>query len=197
MRHPYDVIAPQYDGLFTSEGDRAEDATIMNIIGDAGSVLDIGCGTGLFLDHKTPGRYKGIDPSMGMLGRLKAKHPAADVECRRFEQFDTAERFDLAVALFGSASYIEPEHLARIPRLLSPAGRLFLMFYRPGYSPRTYARTGVEAKHFPFDAGLFSGPVSEFGDYLIISGGCDAVHHAGDAGAGALHRAGTKADTAA
>lgn len=182
MRHPYDVIAPQYDGLFTSEGDRAEDAEVMNMLGDARSVLDIGCGTGLFLDHKKPERYKGIDPSMGMLGRLKSKHPAADVSCERFERFDTTERFDLVVALFGSASYIEPNHLGRIPAMLRPGGRFVLMFYKPEYSPRTYARTGVAATHFSF--GPFSTldrmrgfrpEMRSLGNYMVVSGCLDEM----------------------
>ena len=75
---PYDAIALQYDALFQDSASHEENAAVMGLIGDvtASRVLDIGCGTGLLLDHCTPGAYCGLDPSRAMLDRLCAKHPA-------------------------------------------------------------------------------------------------------------------------
>ncbi len=52
LTHPYDEVAHQYDRIWSSPEAQAEDRQIMERIAyTEGDVLDIGCGTGLFLDH--------------------------------------------------------------------------------------------------------------------------------------------------
>lgn len=121
---PYDEIAPVYGSLWATQDALREDMELFDLIGPTpGSVLDIGCGTGLFLMHRRPARYFGVDPSQGMLDRFLAvsgdslrqicsplEEPDAPlrVQCGTFEALWTPERFDHAVALYGAASYIDP-----------------------------------------------------------------------------------------
>jgi SAM-dependent methyltransferase len=141
----YDQLATDYDARFTSPECLAENTTVAGIVAGhamsyAPRALDIGCGTGLFLDLKLthPSLYTGVDPSQAMLNELVRKHPkVTDLLPGRWE--DMAARagqgYDVIVALFGAASYIEPRFIAGIPRLATSQGLTVLMHYREGYVP--------------------------------------------------------------
>lgn len=168
---PYDRVAESYDALWASPEAQAEDRRIMEAVAyQGGDVLDIGCGTGLFLDHVKPEGYLGIDPSAGMLERLKAKHPAAEVIRTRFESFAPLGRtFDLIVGLY-CASYIDPKTLKRIPRLLKPGGRFFLMFYREGYQPVTHSHLTAPPAWLHYDPASLPGRRWSEGNFDIVEG---------------------------
>lgn len=172
---PYDQIALIYDGLHNSPESLAESRSVVEAIGyQGGDVLDVGCGTGLLLDHLRPDGYVGIDPSFAMLQEFERKHgtgkvtpfgdsrvnpkdgilqdlelryPGATLVHAGLERFHTERRFGLVVGLFGSASYIKDEVLQRIPGFLVAGGRAHLMFYAPGYEPITYRRSGITVPH--------------------------------------------------
>ncbi|MDE0045515.1 MAG: class I SAM-dependent methyltransferase [bacterium] len=101
-------------------------------------ILDIGCGTGSLVDFRfqdiRPERYVGIDPSRGMLGVFRDKHPEFHDRLIRtsFEDYwpKPGQTFDLIVALVGVASHIgEPDLLSRKVRwLLKPGGTAVLMY---------------------------------------------------------------------
>ena len=143
----YDIIADEYDSLFTEDEYSAEDKEIIDMIGECESVLDIGCGTGLFLDYKSVDKYIGLDPSSRMLARMKEKHPNAKTVNCKFEDFYTNSRSEKAIALYGSASYIEPK---TIERIMIFADSAFLMFYKDGYRPVTYDKANVTFPHHTF-----------------------------------------------
>ena len=144
---PYDAAADGYDAAFATPACTRENEALLARIGDLSrlSVLDVGCGTGMLLDHAAPQRYLGIDPSQAMLARLHAKHPVSE----RVRTLNTplkafvGERYDLITALFGTASYFSDTELARVPALLNPGGRAILMFYAPDYIPVTHRELGV------------------------------------------------------
>lgn len=168
---PYDAIAPMYDTVHQSVEARIEDIRLMRAVAyRGGSVLDIGCGTGLFLDHVQPDAYVGIDPSAGMLHLLSQKHAGVDVRKSTFEEFKTTQRFDLVIGLYGAPSYVAAEALKRIPGMLTNQGRYFLMFYRDDYAPVTYQRTGVIVPHFNHPRDVLPGRVHEFGGFWIVEG---------------------------
>jgi SAM-dependent methyltransferase len=136
--HPYDDVAAQYDSIWSTPEALAEDKAVMDAIAyQSGSVLDIGCGTGLFLDHYSDCTdYIGVDPSPAMLKQLHQKHPDAITSTHTFEgilEYLTLsqKRFDLILSLFGSPSYIDPVALKEIPNLLAPNGKVFMMFIAP------------------------------------------------------------------
>lgn len=171
----YDAIAGVYDSLFVSPKDEAENDEAMRRLGSLGGrVLDIGCGSGFLLDMDglTPERYTGIDPSQKMLDVLRCKHPSfqGSLVHTAFESF-YGNGYDLIVAMFGSASYVHPATLSRIPLLLTPQGRFFLMFYKPDYHPVTYQKTGITFQHYVDGHAWISGTVTEFGNYYIVEGG--------------------------
>lgn len=181
---PYDEIAPVYDTLWSGLEAEAEDAALFGSLSLGGSVLDIGCGTGLLLGHAAPDRYFGVDPSQGMLDRFKAhlgeavqvcsplEEPDARlrIQCGAFEALWTPERFDHAVALYGAASYIDPATWGRLPGLLAPGGRYALMFYREGYRPVTHLKTGVELPIHHVTSCPLSGTRRDFGNFTILEG---------------------------
>lgn len=172
LHSPYDDIADRYDGLFCDERSKRENAEMFALLPrDVGHLLDIGCGTGLLLDYLSPDRYTGIDPSQKMLDRLKVKHPqyADGLIKSRFESFHGGV-YDTVVALFGSASYVNPSVLSRVEMMLNPGGRYFLMFYKSDYSPLTYVKTGVELSHFTGGERELSGAVLEYCNFLIATG---------------------------
>lgn len=172
----YDSIAGVYDSLFTEEEHLDENRHVFDIVGwKAGeTVLDIGCGTGLFLEYNDcRDGYTGIDPSRGMLGVLKSKFggEGKTLVCTDFERFYLPEKFDKVVATFGSASYIEPSTIARVRHFIADGGKAFLMFYKDGYSPETYSKTGIEFNHHrlgEFMPYLGNCDVSEYHEFAIV-----------------------------
>lgn len=119
-------------------------------------ILDIGCGTGSLVDFRfrdiRPDRYVGIDPSRGMLGVFRDKHPEFH-DClirTSFEDYwpKPEQKFDLVVGLFGVASHIgEPDLLSRKIRwLLRPGGTAVLMYNaRQSADMDFYRNLGINA----------------------------------------------------
>jgi len=66
-----DFVADQLDEAFCRPLDRAENCLTFAGLRrcDGENVLDLGCGTGLCLEYRSPTRYSGIDVSQGMLRR--------------------------------------------------------------------------------------------------------------------------------
>jgi len=143
---PYDKISNQYDDLFKDESSIKENEQIIQMVNPCGRILDIGCGTGLFLEYFKTESYVGIDISNKMLEVLKSKFPAANCINTSLRDF-YGGGFDTIVSLFGSASYIEPDILDRAVKLLNSGGKIFFMFYDPDYYPETYKKTGINVKY--------------------------------------------------
>lgn len=139
---PYDAVADVYDEMYSDPESLNQNRLLFERLGDLSglSVLDVGCGTGLLLDHPGIGpSYLGIDPSGKMLHYLKERHPDRNVLRTELGAFVGA-RYDLVVALFGVGNYLTEDELRRIPLLLRPGGRFFVMFGVDGYRPKI---TGV------------------------------------------------------
>lgn len=177
--HPlYDQVADEYDELYSDPGCVAQNEMLFDHLGDLTglSVLDVGCGTGLLLDHPTVGAgggtYLGIDPSGGMLAHLNRNHPTA-VTLRTDLGAFVGGRYDLVVALFGVANYLDEPELRRIPTLLKPGGRFFVMFGVEGYRPRVNGCISQHDSYRPgWPAEWLSGDDEAFDDtYTIVTGG--------------------------
>jgi SAM-dependent methyltransferase len=168
----YDTISSVYDAMFSDPHSLEEDRTLFDLIGyNGGSVLDVGCGTGLFLDHEmvAPSDYVGIDPSAGMISRLKAKHPWATTYQTTFEDFNTDRRFDWVVSLYCSVGYIPVADLRRIETFLAPGGKLALVFPAPDYTPVIHSIfTGPIPDFYAHDPSSY-GATHQFGNYILAT----------------------------
>lgn len=135
----YDGIADVYDKQFSDPDSIAENQRIVASINLTGSVLDIGCGSGVLLDTIPIEDYTGIDTSKSMLQQLMLKHPhkGSNLIHTPFEEF-YGKTFDTVVSLFGAASYIMPEFLGKVNEMLTDTGTAFLMFYADHYTPKTH-----------------------------------------------------------
>lgn len=170
----YDKIASEYDSLFVDENSLIENLEVgAFVLPLTGSFLDVGCGTGLLLEIKpiSPLKYKGIDPSEGMLNVLKSKFPYYKVEQTKFEDVqDCLKDYDNIVSLFGSISYVSPDALKSIHE---SGKKYFLMFYKTTYHPVTYEKTKVEFQHYCMTrfelAEIFKGAeISIYKNYFIV-----------------------------
>lgn len=168
----YNSIAQYYDSLFIDNHSNIENKEVTRMLKSVrGSVLDIGCGTGLLVEliGIQPTDYVGIDPSKMMLKKFIEKHPKykACLHCTPFERYN--QTADNLIALFGAASYLNPACLEKMEN-----SSVFLMFYKPGYMPTTYEKTGIYIPFYPYNrnwlANHFSGySVLEFNNYLIVT----------------------------
>jgi ubiquinone/menaquinone biosynthesis C-methylase UbiE len=142
----YDAIAPTYDAVFTDAISRAENRVIFTHLRDAlfrcpGVTLDLGCGTGLFLEELPvgPEAYLGLDCSPAMLAQARQKFPQHRFALGTMAELPCPDRsVALVVSTFGSFCYCPAPArvIAEAWRVLQPGGTLFLMCYTPGYQAR-------------------------------------------------------------
>lgn len=143
----YDSIATYWDRYFTATHE--EQQGFVRLVDEVTGgyrkcrTLDIGAGTGLSLDLELTEsrRLTAVDPSQPMLNELVRKHPlVARVEPMTFA--DTIEhrhlggtKFDLVLALGGSASYLSPADWESVSQ--HARGRLVISVYAEGEEPVT------------------------------------------------------------
>lgn len=172
----YDAIADIYDDLYRDPYSLAEDARVIEHLNDrellSGSVLDVGCGTGLLLDycpHVAP--YVGIDPSAGMLAKAREKHPDNVFEQGTLATFE-GDNFDAVISLYGSLSYATMDQVRRLRPALAEDGRYFVMLFAPGYEPQRMIDLGVTPEHHNAEALDVLDPREEFriGNFVVAVG---------------------------
>lgn len=140
VRRWYDQMAARYDGAYDPATSclpcAAENQAIADIIAPmaerASVIIDLGCGTGLFLDmfphleHK----YRGFDLSREMLRVAVQKHPGAQFEMCNAKEVWIRDPDALVVSLFGSPSYFPHGALDRWENRSH-----VWMHYADGYKP--------------------------------------------------------------
>ena len=136
----YDAFAREYDVTYLQSHYLDEDQEVsIYLLAPiyAKTVIDVGCGTGFAIEWLgiTPDDYFGLDPSRGMLTEFHRKHPKYSAVCEAFED-STLLPEDVILGLFGSPSYVNPDHYGRLKSLAREW--YFLMFYREGYVPTYY-----------------------------------------------------------
>ncbi len=149
----YNEAAEWYDNYYSDPVSLFENKALQEILGqfldNDPCVIDIGCGTGLFLElfghipMDYPMGYVGIDPSIGMLKRHREKFPTKLTYELRYEDFKHFKPSRVAIGLFASPGYVSP-------RYLDPTEYKdhFLMFYREGFRPGYYDQNRPETKAY-------------------------------------------------
>lgn len=107
------------------------------------SVLDMGCGTGILLDHLQPygfSRYVGVDFSEPALERARARQfPKAEFEFGAFETWDSTDRFDVIV-FSETLNYAESpsDTLLQFTRYLNEGGAMVVSLFQFGNSAKMW-----------------------------------------------------------
>jgi len=159
----YDEFSKTYDEHYSSKQFQEEDINLFRVVKPwvQGRVLDLGCGTGLTLSYCEISKddYLGVDPSHGMLEKLKVKFPEHKTVENTFEGFKetNSDKFDTVLALYGAPSYFDKSSYKKVLETLNPNGRYFLMFYKPGYFPaHIYTPEDIEAAKARIDYDLIN-----------------------------------------
>ncbi len=136
----YDEIAATYDRRYAVDPLDGVAVALGQLAADLGAqrILEIGCGTGRWLDSlvAAPGSIFGVDASMGMLRRARERDKGLELVCGRAEQLPLAEeRFDLLFVVNALHHFDEREQFVRRAwELLRPGGALAIV----GFDPRNH-----------------------------------------------------------
>jgi len=180
VREAYDRVANRYDSEYTSRMYQAENVALRTILRnldlpDLGTILDLGCGTGLLVDllPEIKDRVIGLDISQNMLDVAKEKHP--DLETHRGNMANLSafpqDAFGAVTSLFGPISFCSDYRRCaeEIHRVLRPGGRFFIMacgtryaarrsYQQQGYRlPMTYFRAGALRNLFAWAEDVYTG----------------------------------------
>lgn len=142
VRQAYDDLAERYDQEFTRPIDYAEDQVVFYMMRGChrpfDKVLDLGCGTGLYLEHlyTEPEFYRGVDISSKMLKIAESKFPKHAEQnsfiCGDIKDFPyEVNTFNLVVSTFASLSYLPgiQKPIFDAFHTLKRNGRIFVQVY--------------------------------------------------------------------
>ena len=142
-KQAYSKIAKNYDNIYSSVKCEIENNYIRTILKNNnvpdGNVLDLGCGTGNYLDWFPNSffKFKGIDISKEMIDVAEYKYPMA-----KFSVGDMAnskvyeDGYDSIISLFGSFSYcLQPERVIHNSyKSLVSGGKFIIMPLTPKWA---------------------------------------------------------------
>lgn len=142
----YDAAADGYDDRHAADprGRRRTatlDGLLLDAVGDAAAVLDLGCGTGRLLARLRAPARAGVDVSGGMLARAVARGlPVVRGDAHALPFADAS--FEGVIAGKGVFRYLDPDRgFAECARVLAPGGTLALH----QYGGRTVSLRGTPA----------------------------------------------------
>ena len=150
----YGKSARFYDALYSfknyAEAAGKLHALIQRTTPCACSVLDVGCGTGLHLEHlRQHYEVEGLDISPELLAVAQHRLPGVTLSCADMVDFSLQRRFDVITCLFSAIAYVRtPERMekavAAMSTHLNPGG---LLIIEPWFYPETYWTGTITANH--------------------------------------------------
>lgn len=160
MNSHFDDIAPAYDSSLPAhvvEHYLAKRAAYLARLRPAGSVLDVGCGTGALAQRLSKAGYRvvGVDPSQGMLDVMRSRAPEVEaVHAAGSALPFAAQQFDLVVSVATMHHIADAREIRRtvaeMVRVCRADGRIVVWDHNPRnpYWPHLMARvpqdTGTE-----------------------------------------------------
>ncbi len=130
----YDAVAKGYDQIFSGPIYQAEEKAVFDLLQNRirGEILDIGCGTGLFLEYQNPKDYVGVDISSKMVKKAQLKYPDRQFVVADMQEYVASlpdASIDTIFSMFGALSYsLTPtEFVAQCKRVLRKHGRIIMM----------------------------------------------------------------------
>jgi len=136
VRTSYSRWAPVYDRTFGAVTHSGRRKTTWQVNLRTGTVLEVGVGTGMSLEHYLPHlSVTGIDYSAEMLARARARVERLNLgHVSELRQMDARDlnfpdaSFDTVVAMHVLSVVPDPERvMAEIARVLRPGGKLFIV----------------------------------------------------------------------
>ena len=108
---------------------------------EARTLLEVGCGTGLYLEHlKRDFDVQGLDLSAEMLTAAQNRLPGIQLHEADMADFELDNRFDIVCCLFRSIAYVKSaarfgKTVETMARHVAPGG---LVIIEPFFTPETY-----------------------------------------------------------
>jgi len=144
----YSSIANKYDEIYKNYKCELEDNFIINIIKKnnihKGNILDLGCGTGKFLDWfpDTKFFYTGVDIAPKMIDVARYKYPEAKFIVSDMSKKKIYEsQLDSIISLFSLSYCLKPEVvLKNCYNALKKDGNIFIVAYTPKWA---YSQSNV------------------------------------------------------
>ena len=158
---PYRDSALYYDGLMVERRDYAADADLVRraVLArkpDAGSLLDVACGTGRHLEFLLRWfEVEGLDLSEPMLRIARDRLPEVQLHRADMRAFDLGRKFDAVICLFSAIAYATSESelrrtLAAFARHLRTGG---VVLVEPWIFPEDFEEGRVVAETFDLNPG--------------------------------------------
>tara|TARA_Y100001972_G_scaffold32105_1_gene39614 strand:- start:1520 stop:2212 length:693 start_codon:yes stop_codon:yes gene_type:complete len=128
----YDSIASEYENIYENRDViEAENFILAKLLNQKynGRLLDVGCGTGFFLDlakdydiYVPKNNYIGLDISQNMLDIAQKKHIGYRFFKSDFMNLPRADKFDFIISLFSVSDYEGSLSLRQSAKLLNDSG---------------------------------------------------------------------------
>ena len=143
VERPFSVSADVYDIIYgdlpyTEHAERIT-ALVRDHMSEAATLLEVGCGTGLYLDlFRHEFAVEGLDISPDMLEVARHRMPDIPLHLGDMRTFELRSRFDVIACLFSSIGYMETRSdllaaVANFVKHLAPGGVLVIdAWFTPG-----------------------------------------------------------------
>ncbi len=134
IRKHYDTVADTYDHHYDHHRGKKYHTHLsnhlMNVLPKGGNLLDIGCGTGLFVEKyiKNGGCGTGLDISRGMVAKARRRCPDCEFLVGTGEKLPFADNSFNAVSSVLVFSYVKDpaSMIAEVYRVMEPGGSIAL-----------------------------------------------------------------------
>lgn len=146
LRVSYEESAELYDIIYAKRKDYAkESALIEQIVASeigqvSGTLLDIGCGTGLHALHLAKSfEVEGVDLSLEMLRFARKRLASAQFHQGDMRSFDLGKTYDVVVSLFGAVGHLRSldelrKFAAQVKKHMKPKSVVIIEpWYLPGH----------------------------------------------------------------